>query len=100
MKISVFVANITNEFILGLDILRAYNASVDIWRQALRLAEDEVSLWSPGAGTSPSSLVVAKDHVIPAQCGGLVMARLESHLGVEDDLVEPSRSPFLLKESI
>jgi hypothetical protein len=32
LKIWVFVANITKEFILGLDILRAYDASVDIGR--------------------------------------------------------------------
>jgi hypothetical protein len=78
-------------FILGLDILRAYNASVDIGRQTLRLAEEVVSLWSPGAGPQPSSLVVAKDQVIPAQCEGRVMARLQSHLGVENDLVGPSQ---------
>jgi hypothetical protein len=63
---------------------------VDIGRQTLRLAEEEVSLWSPGAGQSPSSLVVAKDQIIPAQCEGIVMARLQSHLGVENGLVEPS----------
>jgi hypothetical protein len=33
---------------------------------------------------------VAKDHVIPAQCEGVVIARLESPLGVENYLVEPS----------
>jgi hypothetical protein len=29
-------------FILGLDILRAYNSSVNIWGQTLRLAEEAV----------------------------------------------------------
>jgi hypothetical protein len=38
----VFVADITDDFILGLDILRAYNASVDIGRRVLRLGQDEV----------------------------------------------------------
>jgi hypothetical protein len=61
----VFVANITDKLILGLDRLRAYDACVDIGCQKLRLAEEEVSLWSPGARPHPSSLVVAKDHVIP-----------------------------------
>jgi hypothetical protein len=60
LKIWVFVANITNEFILGLNILRAYDASVDIGRQTLRLAEEEIPLWSPGAGPRPSSLVVER----------------------------------------
>jgi hypothetical protein len=34
---------------------------------------------------------VAKDHVIPAQCEGIVMARMENPLGVENGLVEPSQ---------
>jgi hypothetical protein len=49
----IFIADITNEFILGLDILRADDAFVDIGRQTLRLAEEEVSLRSPGAGPVP-----------------------------------------------
>jgi hypothetical protein len=34
-------------------------------------------------------LVVAKDQVIPAQCERIEMARLQSHLGVENELVKP-----------
>jgi hypothetical protein len=37
LEIWVFVANITDELILGLDILRAYNASMDL----LCLGEEE-----------------------------------------------------------
>jgi hypothetical protein len=90
LKMWMFVANITDELILGLDILRAYDASVDIGRQTLRLADEEVSLWNPGAGPCPSSLVVAEDHIIPTQCKGIVMARMENPLGVENGLVETS----------
>jgi hypothetical protein len=95
VKIWVFVTNITNEFILGVDILRAYDAYVDIRRQMLRLAEEEVSLWSPGVGFHPSSLLVAKDHVIPAQCEGIVMARMENPLGIENGLVPSLQVPPL-----
>jgi hypothetical protein len=38
LKIWGFVANISNEFIMGLDILRDYDASVDVGRQTSRLA--------------------------------------------------------------
>jgi hypothetical protein len=77
-------------FILGLNIIRAYDVSVDLGCQTLRLAEEEVSLWSPGAGPRPSSVVVASDQVIPAQCKGVVVDRLETPLGVENGLVKPS----------
>jgi hypothetical protein len=50
LRIWVFVGNITDKLVLGLDILRAYDASVDIGPQKLRLAEEEVSLRSPRAG--------------------------------------------------
>jgi hypothetical protein len=79
LKIWVFVASITNELILGLDILRAYDASVDLGRQTLHLAGKEMWLWSPGA---------AKDQVMPAKCEGILMARSKSPLKVESSLVE------------
>jgi hypothetical protein len=64
----------------------------------LSLREEEVSLWSPGAGPQPSSVVVATDRVIPAQCKGVVKAGLESPLGVEDGLVEPIPEAHVPKE--
>jgi hypothetical protein len=67
------VISITKEFILELDILHTYDASVALGRQMLHLAEEEVSLWSPGASPQPSSLVVDKDQVIPAQCEIIAM---------------------------
>jgi hypothetical protein len=84
----VFVANITDELILGLDLIRAYDASVDIGRQKLRLAEEQVSLLSPGAGSRTYNLVVARDHVIPEQCERIVVARIESPLGEEYFILE------------
>jgi hypothetical protein len=44
----------------------------------------------PMAGPWPSSLVVANDQVILALCEGMVMARLESPLSVENGLVRQS----------
>jgi predicted aspartyl protease len=38
----VFVADITDDFIVGLDILLAYDASVDVGRRVIRLGRDEV----------------------------------------------------------
>jgi hypothetical protein len=43
----VFFTSITNEFILELDILCAYEATMDLGRQTLCLAEEAASLWSP-----------------------------------------------------
>jgi hypothetical protein len=43
----------------------------------------------------PSSLVVANDQVIPAQCVGVVMVRWEIPLGVENGLIESTLEPHL-----
>jgi hypothetical protein len=67
LGIWVFVANITDDLILGLNKLRACGASVDIGRKKLRLAKEELLLCRLGAEARPSRLVVAKEHVIPAQ---------------------------------
>jgi hypothetical protein len=42
MRSWVFVTDIKDDFILGLDILRAYDTSVDLGRRVLRLGQDEV----------------------------------------------------------
>jgi hypothetical protein len=65
LKIWVIIANITNKFFLGLDILCTYDASVDQGHQTLYLSEEGVSLWSPRVGIWPSSLVVARYRVKP-----------------------------------
>jgi hypothetical protein len=67
-----------------------WTCSIHLWCQMLCLRKEEVSLWSPGAEPQPSRLVVAKYQVIPAQCEGVVMAGLETPLGVESGLVELS----------
>jgi len=42
LTIWVFIADIKDVFILGLDILRAYDASVDVGRPVLQLVREEV----------------------------------------------------------
>jgi hypothetical protein len=45
----VFVISITNEFILGLDVMHAHDASVDLRRRVLQLSDEELPLWQPRA---------------------------------------------------
>jgi hypothetical protein len=86
----VFVAGLTNEFILGLDILRAYDASVDLGRHLLRLGQEEVTLWRPGVQLKSARLCLVSDEMNPARCERVIMARLEAPLGVTN-VLEPSR---------
>jgi hypothetical protein len=46
LTISIFIADFTNEFILDLDILNAYDVPVGPGHQMLHLAGGQVSLWS------------------------------------------------------
>jgi hypothetical protein len=86
----MFVAEIPDELLLGLDVLHTYEGFVDLWRHALRLGEDGVWLCSPRAKPRSSLLVVACDRLIPARCEGVAMAELDSLLGAENGLIEPS----------
>jgi predicted aspartyl protease len=76
LKLWVFVAGIADEFILGLDVLRAYDASVDLGRHLLRLGQEEVTLWRPGVQPKSARLCLVGDEVIPARCERVIMARL------------------------
>jgi hypothetical protein len=91
LRIWVFVAEITDEFIIGLDVLRDYDASVDLERLLLRLGQEEVTLWKPGSQPKFARLSLVGDEVIPARCKRVVMARLEAPLGVTNVLIEPSQ---------
>lgn len=54
LKTLVFVANITNEFTLALDVLCAHNAGMDLKHLVLRLHKEEVPLGCPeGRPCSP-----------------------------------------------
>ena len=91
LRIWVFVAEVTDEFILELNVLRAYDASVDLGRHLLRLGQEEVALWRPGAQHNSARLSLAGDEVIPARCKRVVMARLEAPLGATNVLIEPTQ---------
>jgi hypothetical protein len=88
LRIRVFVAEVTDEFILGLDILQAYDASVDLGRNLLRLGR-EVTLWRPGAQPKSTRLCLVGDEVMPARCERVLMAKLEAPLGATN-VLEPS----------
>jgi len=91
LRIWVFVAEVTDEFILGLDVLWAYDASVDLGRHLLRLGQEEVTLWRPGTQPKSARLSLDGDEVIPARCERVVMPRLEAPLGATNVLIEPSQ---------
>jgi hypothetical protein len=70
----VFVADIADDFILGLDILRACDASVDIGRRVLRLGQDEVPVREAPTAAVLKRTRPTEDHrdeqPVRWQCGG------------------------------
>ena len=77
----MFVAEITDKYILGLEVLRDYDASVDLERQLLQLCQVEVMVCRTGAKPKSSSISLVGEEMIPARSEKVVMARLEAHLG-------------------
>ncbi|KAJ4445088.1 hypothetical protein ANN_06887 [Periplaneta americana] len=73
----VFVANITEDVILGLDPMRIFDATVDVRRRILRFGQDEVFLRDVEDQPMASRLTL-EDHVtIPAGCEMVVTTRLD-----------------------
>jgi hypothetical protein len=87
----VFVAEATDEFILRLHVLRAYNVSEDLGRDMPQLGQEEVTLWRPGTQSTSSRFSLVCDEVIPAVCEKVVMVTLETPLGAAKVLIEPSQ---------
>ena len=73
LMIWVFVVEGTDEF-----ILRTYDASVDLGRRLPRLGQEQVTPWNPSAQPISSRLSLVGDEVIPADCEGVMMTRLEA----------------------
>jgi predicted aspartyl protease len=90
LRIWVLVADITDELILGLDVLRACDASVEVGRHVLRMGREEVSLWNPRARPRSSRLTLLNDEVIPARCERVVLTRPDATMKAASALVEPS----------
>lgn len=74
LQIRVFVAEITDEFTLGLNILQARDASVDLRSHMLRMGREEVSLWCHGGRPPLFRLALVSDEVIPTGCDGELTA--------------------------
>jgi len=83
----VFVAEATEEYMLRLDVLRAYNASVDLGSHMPQLGQEEVTLWRPGAQSTSSRFSPVCDEVIPALCEKVVMVTLQTSLGANNVLI-------------
>jgi hypothetical protein len=74
--IRVFIAKITDEFIIRLNVLRTYIAAMDLKLHMIRRDKEKLSLWLPDA-RRPSSRTMASDEVIMARCPRVLIALLE-----------------------
>ena len=100
LRILMFVAEVTHEYMLGLHLLWAYFASVDLGHHLLRLGREEVTLWRPGTRPKSVRLFLVGDEVIPARCERVVMARLGTPLDAIKIFIEPNQGCPLIGVSI
>jgi hypothetical protein len=96
----VSVAAITDELILGLDVLRAYDASVDVGRHVLRMGREEMTLWRLGARPRSSRLTLLSDEVIPARRETLVTVRLEATNALVETSLKASREGLYIVRTL
>jgi hypothetical protein len=78
----VFTANITEEFILELDIMHAHKASVDFRCHVLQLGDEEVPLRHPGTQPHSTPCMNGNSEVAVARCHRVVAVWLEGSMEV------------------
>jgi hypothetical protein len=84
----MLVASITDEFILGLNVLRTHDASVDFGRRVLRLDDKKVSLCSSELRLHLSPYMNGKGDVVATQCRRVVAVRAEDIMETMESLVK------------
>ena len=87
----MFVAEVTDQLILGLDVLWACDTSVDLGRHLLLLGQEVAIIWRSAAQSTSSRLSPVRDEVIAARCEKVVMVTSEAPLGAANVLIEPSQ---------
>ncbi|GBN88600.1 Retrovirus-related Pol polyprotein from transposon 297 [Araneus ventricosus] len=74
----IYVADITDSFILGLDFLQKFNFTVDLEKNEIRTGGEEIPLFSATVQHSKSCSVLAKKRtIIPARSKCLIQGVLE-----------------------
>jgi hypothetical protein len=83
----IFAAEITDEFVLGLDVLHEHNVSVDLGPCVLQLGEEEVVVWQPGACPCSFPYANGSNEVIEGWCGRVMTMQLKGSLEMVDSLL-------------
>lgn len=105
-KREVIVADITDKFILGLDILLEYKMKVDLQNKVLRFQNEEVPLLTPGKHLHQLEIILKEDEQLPALTERVVMGEIKDDIGgyhtgiIEMDSVAPLKKGLLIAKSI
>nr|CAD7260240.1 unnamed protein product [Timema shepardi] len=88
----VYVANIEDECILGLDFLRKFGCCIDLGSGVIRTPEVEVEIVSRRCVTSPDDfpVICKRTTILPANSEVLIPAKCREDYGRHFGLVEPA----------
>jgi hypothetical protein len=95
LKIWVFVADIRDDFIMGLDILRPYDASVDVGHHVLRLGQEEVPVSEAPTASALTRSRSTKSHRTGGRDVGNAVAPVISRRVLTEDCQEYGRETRL-----
>lgn len=98
-KHRALVADISDNVILGLDLLRAKGVNLDLNAGTLRIMGEEVVLTTTTENNAVRRLVVKEDVVLPGQTETLVATVMDGEMSCSVGVVEPS-NPDLFNKSI
>lgn len=97
-KHRILVADIVNDFILGMDFMKHYGVVVDIKEEVLRIGKEEVPLHLPDASSTILQLILIEEEKIPPLTERILKARITGNFtGYHMGVTEPPKTKHLKK---
>ncbi|KAJ8974331.1 hypothetical protein NQ317_002514 [Molorchus minor] len=97
----VFVANITDDVLMGLELMKKHGFQLNLQERSIKTGQDEIIISMPRSDEKVRRITLTEDVILPALSETIVMVNLES--GEDDrqvELIEPDLDEDIVKKGL
>ncbi|KAJ8973832.1 hypothetical protein NQ317_000301 [Molorchus minor] len=97
----VFVANITDDVLMGLELMKKHGFQLNLQERSIKTGQDEIIISMPRSDEKVRRITLTEDVILPALSETIVMVNLEP--GEDDgqvELIEPDLDEDIVKKGL